>query len=125
MAKNVCILLTNHSEQTTNSAGEPIRFGAVSAEMGHRIVDYLGAYWHEAIIPRGKLEKQEKGFMGPRLSNPLLPPLRPPRSVGWELWVPAQAARDYKPGGIIDGVTFVDERALLELLAEATITLQF
>jgi hypothetical protein len=125
MAKNVCILLNNYGEQMANAAADAFRFGAVSAEMGNRTVVYLGANWHGTIIPRGKLEKQEKGFMGSLLANPLLPPLRRFQAVGGVLWVPAQAAQDYKPGGVIDGVTFVDERTLLEFLAEDTITLQF
>ncbi|HLW03317.1 MAG TPA: hypothetical protein VKT82_32030 [Ktedonobacterales bacterium] len=123
MAKNVCIMLISYGE-TVAPAVDAFRLGAVSAEMGNRTVVYLGPDWPRSIIPRGHPEKGGKSFLGP-IQNSVLPHYQRFRAAGGVLWVTAQVAQDYTPDKLIDGVTFVDERTLLEYLAQDTIALQF
>lgn len=124
MAKNVCIMLISYEGMIT-TAVDAFRLGAASAEMGNRTVVYPGTNWHKEIIPRGRLEKAAKSFVGSLPQNAVLPHYQRFRAAGGVWWVAAQVAQDYTPDKLIDGVIFVDERTLLAFLVEDTLALQY
>jgi hypothetical protein len=127
MAKTICIMLTSY-EAPLNAATAAFRFGALSAEMGNRTVMYLSGMWPMNIIVKGKLESAAREFQRYTGQSPqyeLLAYYQRFVAAGGIVWVSLEEAGDLRQQNLMDGVNFIDERALLGLLIEETVVVQY
>jgi hypothetical protein len=110
--------------EITNAIIDVFRLAASSVELGNTTVIYLGGTWSEELISQRGIEKYAKLLK----QDPILECYRRFQAGGGILWVSAYQAQKKKlheRHDLITGVIFVDERKLLEFLAEDTICLQY